>query len=431
MSDSTAEEFSLKSRIIGSSIVMVILIGGFGGWAASAQLAAAVVAQGSIVVAKNVKKIQHREGGIVAKINVENGDEVRSGSILITLDDTQVRAALGVLKSQMEELAGRRARLLAERDTLDAIKFPAELSTSSEGLSILSGEQRVFEDNQSTRVSQKEQLTARIGQFGEEIKGLQAQQASKQRELKAVRKELRRIKRLHRKKLTTIARVEAAEKEEERVKGALGGFKAQIARAGGQINEVKLQILSIDQRARTEAQKELRIVEAKLAELDERRLAAQDRLQRMVLRAPIDGSVHQLNVHTIGGVVSAAEPLMLIVPQNDKLSVEVRFNATDIDQVTIGQKARIRFSAFNQSTTPEVPGVVTHIAPDVIRDSKSGLSYYLGRLNLTADGVKKIGNRKLLPGMPAEIYITTSERSALSYFVKPFTEKFNNMFNEE
>ncbi len=431
MEDSSADKFSLKSRIITSSIVMVVLIGGFGGWAASAQLAAAVVAQGSVVVAKNVKKIQHREGGIVSKINVENGDAVEAGAVLVMLDDTQVRAALGVLKSQMEELAGRRARLLTERDTLGAIKFPAQLSASAEGLSIIAGEQRVFEDNQSTRISQKEQLTARIGQFGEEIKGLTAQLSSKQRELEALKKRQRRIKRLRLSKLVSIARLEVVESERERVKGALGGLIAQIARAGGQINEVKLQILSIDQRARTEAQKELRIVEAKLAELEERRLAAQDRLQRMVLRAPIDGSVHQLNIHTIGGVVSAAEPLMLIVPQNDSLSVEVRFAATDIDQLTIGQTARIRFSAFNQSTTPEVPGVVTHIAPDVVRDAKSGQNYYLGRLDLTADGVKKIGNRRLLPGMPAEIYITTSERSALSYFVKPFTEKFNKMFNEE
>lgn len=431
MEATKTQQFSLKSRIIASTLVILGLVVGLGGWAASAKLSSAVIAQGTVVVAKSVKKIQHREGGIVAAIKVENGDRVKTNDLLVKLDDTQVRAALGVVNSQIMELSCRRARLAAERDGLAKIDIPESISMADpEFIKAMAGEQRVFKDNKEIRDSQKKQLHLRIKQFEQEIKGLKAQRASKGRELKPVVRELAQLRKLHARKLATVVRVNAMEREAERIRGAIGGLDAQIARAAGQISEVRLQILAVDQKARTTSQKELRSIDAKLSELAERRKAAQDRLARTELRAPMSGIIHQLSVHTIGGVVSSAEPLMLIVPESDRLTVEVRFAPSDIDQIKVGQPAKIRFSAFNQRTTPEVMGKISHVAADVARDVKTGFSYYLGRLDLDANALHKIGDRKLLPGMPAEVFVTTSQRSALSYFAKPFMDQLQRAFRE-
>ena len=430
----TRQLFSLKSRIAGATLAILLLVGGFGGWAASAQLTSAVIAQGTLVVAQNVKKIQHREGGIVRKINVANGDKVAAGDVLVVLDDTQVKAALGVLKSQIAELSGRQARLMAERDGKVMINFPKSLlnNDSNRFRDILKGEQRVFNDNKAIRESQKEQLEARISQFRREIEGLQTQRKAKLREIKPVKSELKQMRVLVRRKLATIARKNALEREFEKINGAIGGLDAQIARAEGQISEVKLQILAIERKARSDAQKELRVIEAKLKELEERRRAAQSRLKHMVLKAPLDGTVHQLKVHTVGGVISPAEPLMLIVPEHDSLKLEVRFSPVDIDQVRVGMPARIRFSAFNQRTTPEVPGRISYVSPDVSRDSRTGQSFYLGHVTMDEKGMNLIGGaRKLLPGMPVEVYITTQKRTAFTYFVKPFTDQLSRAFREE
>jgi len=429
--DTGHQQFNLKSRIIGASAVMFLLIAGFGGWAASAQLSGAVIAQGSIVVDLNVKKIQHQDGGIVAKINVRDGDKVNAGDLLVVLDDTQVRSALGVEQSQLAELFGRRARLSAERDGMAAIKFPAELvALGAEGRQIMAGEQRVFQDNLSARVSQKQQLELRIEQLEQEVAGLISQRDSKRDELKPVASELTQAKSLHDRQLTTISRVNILIREAARIAGAIGGLDAQIARAKGQISEVRVQVLTVDQKARGEAQRELRNVDAKISELSERRIAAEDRLKRMNIRAPATGLVHQLAVHTVGGVVTPAEPLLVVVPDTDRLTIEVRFAPTDIDQLSIGQKAKIRFSAFNQRTTPEVAGKLTHISADVTQDAKTGLSHYLGRLALDRDAIKALGNRKLLPGMPVEVFVMTAERTAITYLTKPFTDQLSRAFRE-
>ncbi|MBU1211984.1 MAG: HlyD family type I secretion periplasmic adaptor subunit [Alphaproteobacteria bacterium] len=427
-----AESYSIGPRMFVGTAVMGLLVLGCGSWAAFAKLSGAVIAPGSVVVERHVKKVQHKDGGIVAEILVREGSHVEAGTILVKLDDTQTRSELGIIRSQLTELTGRKSRLIAERDGLDDIPFPDDFDAMGpEVASVRRGETRLFSESKKTVQSQKEQLGLRIEQLQEEINGLTRQRTAKSSELELIDKELSQIRKLHERKLTPISRVFAMEREATRLGGELGSIISQIARAKGQISELNLQILNIDQTLRTEAQRELRAIEGKLAELVERRGAASDRLLRMHLKAPQSGLVHELAVHTIGGVITPAEPVMLIVPENEERTIEVRLAPFDIDQVTPGQMARLRFSAFNQRTTPETEGQVTHVAADVTVDPQTGQSYYMARIAIDSAARKQLGDLKLLPGMPVEVFISTGERTALSYFVKPFTDQFARAFREE
>lgn len=427
-----AKSFSISSRIFFGSVVMGLLVFGCGSWAAFAKLSGAVIAPGSIVVEKNIKKVQHKDGGIVAEILVREGDHVDAGTTLVRLDDTQTKSELGIIRSQLIELTGRKSRLISERDGLDQVEFPKDFDElGPETDSVRRGEVRLFSENLKTITSQKEQIGYRIVQLQEEINGLNRQRTAKSSELELIEKELSQIRDLHKRKLTPVSRVYAMEREATRLGGELGSIISQIARAKGQISELNLQILNVDQTIRTEAQRELRAIEGKLAELYERRSAASDRLLRMDLKAPQSGLVHELAVHTIGGVITPAEPVMLIVPENEDRSIEVRLAPFDIDQVTPGQTARLRFSAFNQRTTPETEGRVTHVAADVTVHPQTGQSYYKARIAIDSVAKEQLGDLKLLPGMPVEVFISTGDRTALSYFVKPFTDQFAKAFREE
>ncbi len=423
--------FSIANRVVFASLVMATLAFGLGGWAAMANLSGAVIAPGTFVVERNVKKVQHSYGGIVSEIHVKNGDHVEAGQILMKLDATQIRAELGIVNSQLIELAARSARLIAERDNLDKVALPDKLQNGSADVrSAAEGEIRLFEENRRTRESQKEQLRLRIQQLEEEITGLSAQRDAKSGELVLIQRELEQVRLLHSKQLTSVSRVYAMEREEKRLGGEHGGLIAQIARAKGQISEINVQILAVDETARAQAQRELRSIEAKLSELSEREVAILDKLKRIDLRAPQKGFVHELAVHTIGGVVTAAEQIMLIVPEEDNLTIQARVHPGDVDQVVVGRSAKLRLSAFNQQKTPEVPGRVIHVAADVTVDPKTGESYYATRLEMDEKKLRAVGDLKIVPGMPVEVFMSTGERTALSYLAKPFTDQMNRAFRE-
>jgi HlyD family secretion protein len=427
----STQEFSVNGHILFASVIMALLILGVGGWATRASLSGAIIAPGTFVVERNVKKIQHNYGGIVSEINVKNGDRVEAGHILMKFDPTQIRAELGIIRSQILELTVRGVRLNAERDNLDQLSFPEGLvESSAEAKAAAAGETRLFNENRRARASQKEQLNLRIQQLTEEITGLTAQRDAKAGELLLIRRELEQIRTLHEKQLTAVSRVYAMEREETRLGGEHGGLVAQIARAKGQISEINVEILAVDENARVQAQRELRAIEGRVAELNEREIAAMDKYKRIDIRAPQTGIVHELAVHTIGGIVSAAEQIMLIVPQEDDLSIQARVSPTDVDQVVIGRPAKLRLSAFNQQTTPEVSGRVIHISADVTVDPKTGENYYMARLEMDDEDRRSIGDLKLVPGMPVEVFMSTGERTALSYLAKPFTDQMNRAFRE-
>ncbi len=424
-------EFSIRNHVVFASVVISGLAFAIGGWAATASLSGAVIAPGSFVVEKNVKKIQHSYGGIVSEIKVKNGDHVKQGDVLLRLDATQIKSELGVITSQLIELTARSARLIAERDGLTEVTFtPNFLQRSADARAASVGEVRLFDENRKMKESQKSQLSLRIGQLKEEIIGLSSQRDAKNGELLLIKKELAQIHILNDKNLTPITRVYAMEREAKRLSGEHGGLTAQIARAHGQISEINVQILAVDENTRVQAQRELRSIDAKLSELSEREVATADKLQRIDLRAPQEGIVHELSVHTVGGIVTAAEQLMLVVPETDNLTIQARVSPTDVDQVIVGGPARLRLTAFNQQTTPELTGRVINVSADVTVDPKSGQSHYIARLEMDDKSKRTLGDLKLIPGMPVEVFISTGDRTALSYLAKPLTDQMNRAFRE-
>jgi HlyD family secretion protein len=427
---SVATHYRVGGHILFATAAIAALVFGCGGWAATAELAGAVISQGSVVVERHVKKIQHRDGGIVAAINVKNGDRVEKGVTLIRLYDTVTLAELAVVQSQLTELMGRTARLTAERDSAQQIAFPSDFGKRVGGQSIIEGEQRLFDSGRNGRESQREQLRLRIGQLREEIVGISAQRDAKVSELRLFRKELEQVQYLFSKNLIPSARVFALQREEARISGEYGNFVAQAARVAGQISETDLQILNIDLSLKTEAQRELRSIEGRISELKEREITAKDRLARTLIRAPQSGIVHELSTHTVGGIVTAAETIMLIVPEGDALSIELRLPPISIDQVHLGQDVRLRFTSFNQRTTPEMKGRISYVSADISQDSKTRQDYYSARVELVDAHDWKIEGRQILPGMPVEAYVTTEKRTALSYLVKPIVDQFSRAFRE-
>ena len=429
--ETNASEFSISRHVWFATLIISILVFGLGGWAAYAELQGAVIAPGSFVVERNVKKVQHSYGGIVSHINVKNGERVEGGQVLLKLDATQIGAELGVIKSQLVELIARGARLAAERDNLPTIIWPRSFIQSYPAAQeTADGEVRLFEENRSAKEGQKQQLRLKIEQIKEEITGVSSQRDAKKGEMNIIQKELKDVRDMFAKQLTTATRLNGLEREGTRLAGDYGGLVAQIARAKGQINEINVQIISVDENMRANAQKELRSIDAKVSELLERQVAANDKLTRIEIRAPRSGLIHELNVHTVGGVVSPAEVLMLVVPEEEGLQIQARIQPSNIDQVVIGRPARLRLSAFAQKKTPEVDGRIIHVAADVTLDPKTGQSYYAVMVEMDEKARRVIGDLKLVAGMPVEVFMSTGDRTALSYLTKPFTDQMSRAFKE-
>jgi len=395
---------SLRHTIMGGTAVAGLLAFGLGGWAATTELAGAVIAPGSLVVDTNVKKVQHPTGGVVGELRVRAGDHVQAGDVVVRLDDTQTRANLAIITKSLDELAAKQARDEAERDGAKRVLFPADLLArmkDPEVARVVQGEQRLFEIRRAAREGQMAQLRERVAQLKEQVQGLADQVGAKKREIELIGQELKGVRELWSKNLIPITRVTALERDAARLEGERGSLVSTIAQTKGKMTETELQILQIDQDLRTEVGKDLAEIRAKTSELIEKKVAAEDQLKRIDIRAPQDGMVHQLAVHTVGGVITPnGEPIMLIVPKADALTVEARIQPQDIDQVRLGQKAVLRFSAFNQRTTPELTGEVSRVSADVSQDAKTGATFYTIRVHVPEAELARLSGLKLVPGMP-------------------------------
>ena len=425
------ERRSIRHHLLGGTVIAILLVGGVGGWAATTELSGAVIAPASVVVDTNVKKIQHPTGGVVGELFVRDGQRVSAGSIVLRLDDTVTRANLAIVLKGLDEMTARRARLIAERDRAEEIAFPAEFFARAKDpdvAAIIDGERKLFESRRSVRLGQKSQLKERAAQLGEEIHGHLALQKAKSEEIDLIRRELEGVRELWSKALVQINRLIALEREAARLTGERAQSIFAIAQSRGKISEIELQILQIDQELSSEEAKELRELDGRFGEFIERKVAAEDQLKRVDIRAPQDGVVHQLAVHTFGEVVTSGNPVMLIVPDADALSVEARVSPQDIDQLHLGQAAGLRFSGLNQRTTPEINGVVARISADVSQDQRSGQSYYTVRINIDATETARLANVKLLPGMPVETFMRTHDRTVLSYLTKPLHDQISRSF---
>ncbi|WP_105371222.1 HlyD family type I secretion periplasmic adaptor subunit [Neorhizobium huautlense] len=425
---------SIRRHLAVGLFTGVLMVGGAGAWAAVTNLSGAVVASGHFVVNSYVKKVQHPKGGVVGEILIREGDEVAAGQIVMRLDATQTRANLAIVTKRLDELSARMARLEAERDDLDTIVFPDPLTTRSNDPNVASAmrsETRLFEFRKQSREGKKAQLRERIAQFEHEIEGLKAQEAAYQQGIEVLNKEIASLGGLREQGIVSDQRLNSLRTQVATFGGERGEKVAYQAQAAGRITETRLQILQVDQDLKAEVGRELREVQAQVGEYIERKIAAEDELKRVDIIAPQSGIVHQLAVHTVGGVISPADPVMLIVPEGDDLALEVQIAPKDIDQIQLGQKAVLRMSAFNQRTTPELIAHVSRIAADLTTDERNGLSFYLVRLSVTAEEMKKLRDLSLVPGMPAEALIQTEDRTALSYLLKPLSDQINRAFREE
>jgi HlyD family secretion protein len=425
---------SIRLHLIIGLAIVVVLAGGLGGWASTAEISGALIAPGSIVVESNVKKVQHPTGGVVGEVLARDGDLVKAGDVVVRLDDTVTKASLAIVVKTLDGLMARGARLQAEQQGLDKITFPKALldrAGDPEVRNIIASENKLFEVRTNGRIGQKAQLHERITQLNEEIAGLTAQETAKDQEIALVEKELVGVRDLYDKHLVQMSRLTTLERDAARLNGERAQYIASRAQAKGKITETELQIIQVDKDMVSDVSKDLRETTDKIGEFVERKVTAEDQLRRTDIRAPQDGMVLQSTVHTVGGVITAGDAIMMIVPQSDDLQVEAKVNPQDIDKLQIGQKTLLRLSAFNQRTTPELNGVVSRVSPDVTVDQRTGQSYYTIRVSMSAQEIARLGDVKLIPGMPAEAFVQTGDRTMLSYLIKPLSDQLMRAFREK
>ena len=425
---------SFRVHILIIVAVAVLLVAGIGGWAAKTEFSGAVIASGQVTVDSNVKKVQHPTGGVVAELLIRDGQSVEEGEVLIRLDETQTKANLAVLTKSLDELYARRARLEAEKNGAAAISFPEDPldreANDAVVAHLLEGERKLFSLRVNARNGQKAQLKERIAQLDKELSGLAEQIEAKSEEVTLIEEELKGVLELWKKQLIQITRVTALKRDAARLKGERGQLIASKASTSGKINETELQIIQIDEDLRSKVAEELSDVRAKISELSERKIAAEDQLKHIDIRAPQTGHVHQLTVHTLGGVIAPGEQIMLIVPEADALTIEVKVQPHDIDQIRIGQPANIRLVAFNQQTTPEFTGQVSHVSADVSEDAKTDLRFYTVRIAVPENTIPRLEGVRLVPGMPADVFIQTSSRTVISFLLRPLWDQISRAFRE-
>ena len=415
--------------------MIVAIFGGLGAWGAIAPLDSAVVASGVFIVDAKRRPVQHLEGGIVEEILVRDGDVVAKGDRLIGLSDARANATLSIVMLSLSKDRALEARLVAERDGHDEIAFPQDLldgaETDPELAETLAAQLDVFEARRETIAGEIEILEARIGQLEREIEGLDAQAVSKAGQLELIEVEIADQETLFAKGQTTKSRLLSLKRGALELNGELGELQADSARAARQIGETKLEILQRQRALPREATAQLEEVQARLRDMEERRIAAEDVLSRLDITAPVDGVVVNLQVNTLGQVIEPARTLLELVPDTETNVIEVAVSPQDIDTVEVGQEARVRLVAFNQRTTPEIKGVVDYIAADSIVNEQTGQSYFRAHVRVPEDQIARINGRVLQPGMPAEVLIRTGARTAVEYLAKPMLDSLNRAWREK
>ncbi|MEP1199511.1 HlyD family type I secretion periplasmic adaptor subunit [Tateyamaria sp.] len=413
---------------------LIVLVGVLGYWSVNARIAGAVIASGMIQVESNRQVLQHPQGGVVGELLVKDGDIVASGDVVLRFDDRQLRSELAILEGQLFELLARKARLQAERDGLNALPAPdgllAEAATDPAVQGLIDGQQRLFEARADTLRQSEEQIAEQIAQAENQIDGASAQLAALATQRGLIETELVDAQSLFEKGLTPAARVSALQREQARLLGEIGSLTANVAQLRGQIAALNIERIALTTRLREEAISTLRDLQFQEIELVQRRLSTLETLSRTELRAPVGGVIYDSRVFALQSVVSPAEPIMFIIPQDQPMIVSARIDPIHVDQVHVGQEASLRFAAFDQRMTPEVFGRVTKLSADVFTDQASGVSYYQVELIPSAGEMEKLGGQTLLPGMPVEAFIKTAERSPLNYLAKPLTDYFARAFRE-
>jgi epimerase transport system membrane fusion protein len=427
----TLETSDVSTRRIGL-IILAVVFGGFGLWATVAPMDSAALAPGVVTVKNYRKTVQHLEGGIVGNILVADGQVVKAGQTLLVLDDTQSRAELGVLKGQYFTTRAMENRLIAERDGRETVIFAKDLDIDDvRAREAIKNEEQIFTASRSERLGEIEVLEQRTAQLQSQIAGLRALISSKQEIINSYSEEVKDLSELLVDGFVDKQRLREVQRSQSRLVGEVAEHRAAIAQAEVEMGETRLQILQLNKQFTMEVADQLAQTQGRVYDLRERISAIEDRVRRTEISAPVEGVVIGMNTHTIGGVIRPGEPILDIVPESEELLVEARVSPRDIDRVTVGIEATIRFSAFKNATTPTIHGVVTTISADRLVDEHTGAPYYLARVEVTDEGKQKLGTLTLVAGMPAEVLIKTGERTLFQYLTQPARNAFARSLIED
>ncbi|WP_299043596.1 HlyD family type I secretion periplasmic adaptor subunit [uncultured Tateyamaria sp.] len=417
-------------------LVVAGFIGGAVYWATASKLDGAVVAPASFVVEGNRKTVEHLDGGIVSSILVSNGDLVEAGQVLLELDSTDLGVDLDVITSQISDLSVRRARLVAQVQnaaTFDRADVAAAMRVALDPdmwAAAYVTQKLLFDAERRSRSAERALTDQRVANLEDQVRGLQAQRRANTRQLDITRQELRNLQTLQEKGLVAAARVNARRVEVERLNGVDAALQTQAAQARNQISELRLASVGTQTLRDEAASAELAQIEASLATLEPQYSGATERLKRVAITAPVSGRVVEMTVFTAGGVVRPGTPILDIVPIDQPLVVEARVNTADIEKLHIGQSSRVRLSAFDQGDVPEADGTIIDISADSLEDERTGDFYYVARVRLNADQSADVAALDLVPGMPADLFVNTGERTALSYLAQPLSDRLARTFIE-
>lgn len=435
MTDETDKTWSAKRPLTIGALTLLLLVGGFGTWSVFTHLSGAVVAGGQLEVDRNRQVVQHLDGGIVTQILVDEGDRVQAGDLLVRLDDTQLRSQLAIAEGQLYELMARRGRLEAERDGVEELVFDPLLveaaARSEDANTLMVGQIRLAEARRASLEKEIEQLLKRRSQIFSQIEGIDAQRAAMAEQLELIQDELTDQQSLLDRGLAQASRVSALRRENASLSGTMGELTAQRAQAEGRITEIDIEILKLDTTRREEAITRLRDLQYRELELKEQRRAILEQLNRLDITAPVSGVVYGLQVYAERSVLRPADPVLYIVPQDRPLIIAARVEPIHIDQLHMDQPVTLRFSAFDQRTTPELEGHVVQISADAFKDEATGRSFYRTEIELNDNELAKLPEGSILiPGMPVEAFIKTRERTPMAYFMEPFMTYFAKAFRE-
>ncbi|PSL17558.1 HlyD family type I secretion periplasmic adaptor subunit [Shimia abyssi] len=428
------QKWSVRMPVFVGGIALVLLVGGFGYWAFTSQLAGAVVTSGRLEVDQKRQVVQHPDGGVVSDILVDEGDKVEAGATLVLLDGALLNSELIIVEGQLYELMARRARLGAERDKSETIKFEDRLlkaAAQSETVSeVVNGQVALFNTRKISIEQEVSQLRKRQQQIGNQIEGLDAQMEALVLQLQLIKEELADQQVLLDKGLAQASRVLALRREEAGLKGRIGELIASRAESEGRITETDIQVLRIETQNVEEAISRLRDLRYQEIELIERRNAILERLDRLEIRAPVAGIIYDLQVFADRSVIQSAQPVLYVVPLDSPLVISARIETINVDEVFPGQPVRLRFSSFNSRTTPELDGQIVRVSPDAFTDENTGQSYYMAEIVPLDGELAKLAELEIIPGMPVETFIQTKPRTPIAYLVQPFMEYFNKAFRE-
>lgn len=433
MTTGTTARWPVRKHMAIGGLALLVLVGGFGTWAVTAQISGAVIASGQIEVERNRQVVQHPDGGVVEEIIVDEGDTVQEGDLLLRLDATTLQSELAVVEGQLFEILARRARLEAERDDAPALTFSDVLleAGTPEAQSLMEGQERLFQARLETNRSAVEQLTQQRAQIASQLVGITAQQEALSTQRDLIAEELADQQSLLDRGLAQASRVLALQREAASLLGRVGELTAQSAQAAERMTEIELQILGLSSTRREEAITRLRDLQFNELELSERRRTLRRQLDRLDIRAPVSGIVYGLQVFAPQSVIRPADAVLFLIPQDRPLIIAAQVEIVDIDQIYVGQNVTLRFSAFDQRRTPELEGKVTLVSADAFQNETSGLSYYRAEVQLDEGQMARLpSDMTLIPGMPVEAFVRTADRSPLDFLIKPLADYFTKAFRE-